>query len=741
MITESAAPFSLSMHRRVPLVRRRDLVVSPMDFQGVRYFVIKDPVALKYHRLPAEQYHALQQLDGERSLEEIRVELTRKFPTVRPTVAETQELITRLHQEGLAVSNRPGQGVARAEQHAETQGRSVLSALFNLLSIRLPGVDPDRFFQWVLPFTRWMFHPVTMLAAGLLILSSLLLVTMEADELRKRLPAASQFFGWKNLIALWVVMGVTKIFHEIGHGLSCRYYGAECHQIGVTLLAFFPTLYCDVTDSWMLPNKWHRILIGAAGMIVESVLASIALFVWRFTNDGTVNAIALNVFFVSAVTTVIFNINPLMRLDGYYMLSDFWEIPNLRQLATQAEQAWFVKLFLGAELVATEASHNAEKPWMVAFALASAAYGWSVMGGMLLMLHTALKPYGLQSVGTTLAMLAGTSFIVGTAFSMYRMTKLPRTQPLRPARVATSVVVSILLLIAFFFLPIPWYRSATFMLEPRDVKHVHTQAAGDLIRMHVKPGDHVEAGQVLAELDDPAKRDRQRQLLVERQVQRQEIALCEAIEDPGTAAVAREQLASVERELAEVESDLKLLTLTAPCAGTVVAPPRVPRAKMEQAKVHLEHWVGTPLDERNERCFLQERTHLLDIAPGPQKEALIYLDQADLGDVKPAMELHLKFDEHSDKTYTGFISVISPAQFDEVPPNLSTKHGGQLATVTGNDGKERVQDALYKIEVDLNAELPAMQSELRGEARFLVTNRTAARWLWRAFQRTFNFRL
>lgn len=741
MMTQAAAPFSLSMHRRVPLVQRRDLVVSPMDFQGVRYFVIKDPVALKYHRLPAEQYHALQQLDGERSLEEIRAELTRRFPTVRPTVAETQELISRLHQEGLAVSNRPGQGAARAEQHAETQGRSVLSACFNLLSIRLPGVDPDRFFQWVLPYTRWMFHPVTLFAAVLLILSSLLLVTMEAGELRKRLPAASQFFGWKNLFALWMVMGVTKIFHEIGHGLSCRHYGAECHQIGVTLLAFFPTLYCDVTDSWMLPNKWHRILIGAAGMIVESVLASIALFVWRFTNDGTVNAVALNVFFVSAVTTVIFNINPLMRLDGYYMLSDYWEIPNLRQLATQAQQAWFVKVFLGAELVASEASANTGKLWMVVFALASAVYGWTVMGGMLLMLHTAAKPYGLQSVGTTLAVLAGTSFLVGTVFSMYRMTKLPRTQPLQPYRVAASIVISGLLILAFFFLPIPWYRSATFMLEPRDVRHIHTQAAGDLIKMHVKPGDRVEAGQILAELDDPAKRDKHRQLLIERQVQKQEIALYEATDDPATAAVAREQLASVNRELAELQTDLNQLTLTAPCAGIVVAPPKIPRPKMEQAKVHLDHWSGTPLDEKNAHCFLQERTHLMDIAPGPHKQALIYLDQADLGDVKPAMELHLKFDEHSDHTYTGFISVISPAQFDEVPANLSTKHGGQLATVTGNDGKERVQDALYKIEVELNTEFPALQSELRGEARFLVTNRTAARWLWRAFQRTFNFRL
>ncbi len=741
MIQEAAAPFSLSMHRRVPLVRRRDLVVTPMYFQGVRFFVIKDPVALKYHRLPAEQYHALQQLDGERSLEQIREELTRRFPTVRPTVAETQELIAKLHQEGLAVSNRPGQGAARAEQHREVQGRGALSAIFNLLSIRLPGVDPDRFFQWILPLTRWLFHPITMVAAGALILSSLLLVTMEADTLRERLPAASQFFGWKNLVCLWAVMGITKIFHEVGHGLSCRHYGAECHQIGVTLLAFFPTLYCDVTDSWMLPNKWHRILIGAAGMIVESVLASIAVYVWRYTHEGTVNTIALNVFFVSAVTTVIFNINPLMRLDGYYMLSDWWEIPNLRQLATQSEQAWFAKVFLGAELVGSDHLPTTGRTWLVLFALASAAYGWSVMVGMLLVLHTALKPYGLQSVGSTLATLAGSSFVIGTAFSAYRVAQQPKTQPLKPARVATSVVVSLFALAAFFFLPFPWYRSSTFLLEPRDVRHVHTQAAGELVRVLVKPGDVVTDGQVLAELDDPEIRMHRRKLLVDQQIQKQEIALYEAIDDPATAAVAREALASVERELAELDADFKLLTITAPCDGRVVAPDRTRPQKIEQTRLHLERWTGTPLDPDNVGSFLQERTHLLDIAPGPKKQAVIYLDQADLGDVRVAMAMHLKFEEQPEATYTGFVRVISSAQFEEVPTNLSTKHGGQLATVTGADGRERVQDALYKVEVDLHEEFPDFQSEMRGEARFLVTNRTLARWIWRAFQRTFNFQI
>ena len=137
--------------------------------------------------------------------------------------------------------------------------------------------------------------------------------------------------------------------HEFGHGLSCKHFGGECHEIGVMLLVFTPCLYCNVSDSWMLPNKWHRAAIGAAGMYVELVLASIATFVWWFSQPGPFNYICLSVMFICSVSTVMFNANPLLRYDGYYILSDFLEIPNLRQKAStilnrsSASGAWASK--------------------------------------------------------------------------------------------------------------------------------------------------------------------------------------------------------------------------------------------------------------------------------------------------------------------------------------------------------------------------------------------------------------
>ena len=142
---------------------------------------------------------------------------------------------------------------------------------------------------------------------------------------------------------------MTKILHEFGHGLSCKHFGGECHEIGVMFLVLTPCLYCNVSDSWMLPNRWHRAAIGAAGMYVELVLASICTFIWWFTEPGPLNYICLNVMFISSVSTVMFNANPLLRYDGYYILSDILEIPNLRQKASTILNRKLGKWCLGLE--------------------------------------------------------------------------------------------------------------------------------------------------------------------------------------------------------------------------------------------------------------------------------------------------------------------------------------------------------------------------------------------------------
>ncbi|MCA9028534.1 MAG: hypothetical protein KDA86_25215, partial [Planctomycetaceae bacterium] len=261
--TTAAPSMRPSSQRPVPLRTREDIIVEEVRYKGIPFPVVKDPCGLKYYRLQPEQYAALNLLDGQRSLDEVRDELQLQFPATPFTLRSVQQLIQDLHEKGLLMSERPGGAIGLLHQRRERKWKEFWNVVRNPLYIRLPGWDPERFLQVMYPFIRWVFHPLAVMCILTLVFSSWMFLAMRFDDVRSKLPEFQQFFGWPNLMYLWATLAFAKIMHEFGHAFSCKHFGGECHGIGVMLLVFSPTLYCDVTDSWMLKNKWQRIFIGA----------------------------------------------------------------------------------------------------------------------------------------------------------------------------------------------------------------------------------------------------------------------------------------------------------------------------------------------------------------------------------------------------------------------------------------------------------------------------------------------
>lgn len=730
-----------SNQRPIPLRGREDLVVAINDFQGIGYWVIKDPVALKYHRLQAEQYRVLRLLDTQRSLEEIRDEVHKEFPTLRLTLSDVQNLITDLHNKGLVQSDRLGQGGTLLKKHREEKRKKILGTFKNLLYLRLPGWDPERALDWLYPYFQWMFRPWAVTAAALLVLASWMLLAVQFDYFRSRLPEFQQFFGWPNLIYLWVTLGIAKIIHEFGHGLSCKHFGGECHEMGVMLLVFSPCLYCDVSDSWMLRNKWHRIIIAAAGMYIEIILSAIAVFVWWNTKPGIVNHLALNIFFVTTITTVIFNANPLMRFDGYYMMSDLLEIPNLRPKADKLLREGFAWYCLGIESRPDPFMPETGRVWFVLFAIAAWFYRWFILFGITLFLYTVLKPYGLQSIGITLAVVSIGSIFVNMGVNLYKIIAAPRIEPMSYTKIAVSLTIFAAVLTSILAIPIPWHLESTFLIEPRHVQHVYNNVPGQLVKVHVAPGHPVKKGDLLAELVNPELEDERRELVTKIEVQNVEIETQKALDDLTQVFLAEEQLRSLQEQLDDVDRRLSDLHVIAPCAGTVVAPPRVQEPDKEQLATRLPSWHGTPLDDRNQNCFLEERTHLMSIAPSEELEAILLVDQGDRNDMREDMPVEIKFEHVADKTYEGIIQEISTRHVEFAPEALSNKMGGTLPTVTDAEGRERLQSIAYQATVLITEDRDWLLPGLRGRARFLVDQRSAGEWLWRYVRRTFYFKI
>lgn len=730
-----------SSQRPIPFMIRPDLVVQRVEYRGVVSWVVKDPVGLKYHRLDPEQYRCLQLLDGHSNLEQLNEKLAEEFPTLHLQLTDVQGLVTELHRKGVVFSNRPGQGPAFLEQQREETKKKRLNLFKNILYLRLPGWDPQTTLDFLYPFFRWTSHPLALFMLACFVVSSWVLVFVNFREFESRLPEFQQFFGWPNLIYLWITMALVKVLHEFGHGMTCKHYGGECHEMGVMLLVFSPTLYCDVTDSWMMPNKWHRIIIGAGGMIVEVVLSAAMIYVWWFTEPGLLHHLALNLFFITTITTVIFNANPLMRFDGYYMMSDWLEIPNLRPKADKTLREKFAWYCLGIEPKPDRTMPTSGKLWFILFAISAWIYRWVVVFGITLFLYTVLKPYELQSIGVTMAVVSVASIIWGLGSNFYKIIMAPRIEPISYFRTATSITVLCLLIAGAMCIPFPWHLEAPVLLEPDQIQHVYTETPGELKEVLVKPGDIVAEGDSLAILYNHEKQLELEKTKLQLETENLRLITYQAQNSTPLEKQARTKIKNLESQISELSRQLEKLTLKAPISGRVISPPSIPEPKHDPTTNKLHSWYGTPLQKQNLGAMLDTKTHFLSIAPNEFFVAKLVVKQDHRNDLHLEDTIELKFEHLPDKTYEATVTEISDRELVLAPESLSNKVGGPLPTISDSQGNERLVDTSYMAQVKLEEDVDLFRTALRGNARFLVEKNTAWQWLWKYIRSTFHFRL
>ncbi|MCA9149278.1 MAG: PqqD family protein, partial [Planctomycetales bacterium] len=231
-----------SSSRRLPLRMRPDLSIRYHRYQGQPYWVIKEPIGLKYYRFQEEEYSILRMLDGNCSFDEIKQRFEREYAPQKISLGDLQHFIGMLHRSGLLITDAEGQGQQLRKRRDEAVRRELLSKLSNVLAMRFKGIDPDKLLNWLAPFTNWFFTKWAGIFWGLFGLSALLLVGVKFEVFRQRLPAFHEFFGPENWIFLGATLAITKVLHEFGHGLSCKKFGGECHEIGVMVLVLTPCL-------------------------------------------------------------------------------------------------------------------------------------------------------------------------------------------------------------------------------------------------------------------------------------------------------------------------------------------------------------------------------------------------------------------------------------------------------------------------------------------------------------------
>lgn len=738
----SAASTADAAERPLPLRMRPDLRVSPQWYRGRRHWLLKDPLSLHYFHLLDEEYALLQMLDGQTSLAELRQRFEQRFAPRRLRLSPLQTFLSELHRRGLVLSDVPQQSEPLLARHAAGRRRAWAERFGNLLAIRLPGLDPTPLLQRLTPLCRWCFSRGALTVWWLLTAGAALLVAVHCQVLLQRLPDFRSFFHGGNLLALALTLAGVKVLHELAHAVACRHFGGECHELGLMLLLFTPCLYCNVSDAWTLPNKWHRIVISAAGIYVELFVAAIGTFLWWFSEPGWLNSLCLNAMFVCSVSTLLFNGNPLLRFDGYYVLTDWLEIPNLQARAQATGSRLFARWCLGVDLASERAFTEGDTALLAGYAVASAVYRLVVVIGTFLFLHAVLKPYHLELVAQVFMGLVLLGMALGPAWQWSRFWMNPlMQQQIHRRRLIASLGSLAVAVAAVGFCPLPHRVSAPALVQPEAAHYVYIAVPG-VLREAVPAGRHVEPGTVLARLSDPEIDRQVAKLTNERNLQQLQVRQLEARR--GQHADVAVQLPSAQKLLAELESGLaqvqrraNQLTVAAPASGVVIAPPRL--TTRPQAPGRLVAWSGTPLDATNRGSYLDAGTLLCLVGDPRRLQAVAMIDQADLEFVQPGQRVLLRLNQRPGRTLGGTVEELAQIDLEAEPRQLAAV-GGLPARVDAY-GVSRPLATTYQARISLDEHDEQFLAGAPGQCRITVAPRSLGQRLGRYLSGTFRFNL
>jgi putative peptide zinc metalloprotease protein len=724
--------------KSVRLKVRPDLQIYEQKYEGKTFHVVKDPVCLRYYRFNQQEYFVFQLFDGEHTLEQVRDRFEDEFKPHRLEYQDLEAFARQLVTAGLVQHEQHGAGKHLFERRAKQRWLKRFSAFTNILYLKIPVFDPDRILSWMFRYLWWIFTPTCFVCCLGLMLAAASKVAIHFDTFYSKLPAYQEFFSVNSVLYMWISLGIVKIIHEFGHGLSCKAFGGESHEMGVLLMCLSPALYCNVTDAWTLADKWKRIIISFAGIFVELNIAALATFVWWYTPQyPVVNNISLCVMVLCSVSTVVFNANPLMRFDGYYIMADWLEIPNLREKSNRFLNNLFLSKCLGVELPPDAYMAPMRKWLFVIYAIASWIYRWVVMFGILWFLSDFLGPK-LKIISQMLAIASlGSLFI----WPVYRVVKNIRQRGRLPDMKTVRVYITLLvfggLIAAFFFLPLPVSRvheSGLLVVDPGEAEGVTLPDVARLISLEVKPGQEVRKGQILgrfvSEQLEVEKARAQADLREQRQVaERKNRSALESQTDETKRYVAEAREAEEKARSAEKQLELlnarteKVRELRAPRNGIVLAAPQPDEVGKLFDRGYTDSnpifSVGDP-----------EKT-LIRIPVNPPDYQLLKNDLTE----RDELEVSVLVKGRSDHEFTGKLRLKNlPAQNSEtVPQQLTQKGGGPLATKPGTDPKVFVPLAqVYLVDVEITDPDSAMLLGQLGVVKIHTKWRSGAWWVGRA---------
>ncbi len=728
--------FSESWYRVVNLrpKLRGTAQISRQYYRGDRWYVVRDPAGNQFHRVSDAAYRFIGLLDGRRTVGEAWDLVGGQLADDAPTQPEVIQLLSQLYAANVIETDVPPDALVLLRRHKQLQKRQMQGRLMNVLFPRIPLWDCDNFVKRWLPLVRPFLSKVGAIAWLVVVVGAIAMLVPDWARLKE---AAAYTVNIKanpiNAFYLYTVFVLIKFIHELGHAFSCRRFGGEVHEMGIMFLVFIPTPYVDASTAWAFPSRWARMFVGAGGMIIELFVASLCAIFWHFATPGSVpSMLAYNAMLIASVSTIIFNANPLLRYDGYYILSDFLEIPNLQQKSKE-----YALGLITRHIFRVKATQPLPPPlqraWLLVYAILSSIYRVFVGIAIVLMVTWTIPVIGiLMAIGGVV-----TWGIVPIVKVFKYLTIDPELHRKRPRAIAFTLAVMAAIVLLVGVIKFPMRLDTEGAVEPGNREILHAETSGFVKQVVAHSGDKLKKGDPIlvcenVELDSQIAQ-------AQAKVQAAEIKVSQSrVTNQALRQIDQEALQNEREHLQELQREKNALTLRAPIDGELIAP-----------DFDKDQVLGRFYQKGEEICRVADLSQLLVRAVLEQRDATLAVEHPQ---PKPGpdpekwpTEVRLigKLDHimHADH-----YEVINAAQSELPDPLLSTQGGGdQQIDPRDPKGKKAVEKEFeMRILLDnpYSTYLPGQRAYVRvtldkvplGEQwlrrfRQLVRSRSNSKWL------------
>jgi putative peptide zinc metalloprotease protein len=649
--------------------------IYPQVFKNETWYLLEDIHNNKHYRIQENSYKFIKSLDHNKTIEDNWNEYIDKYPKIAPNQEEVIYILIQLHDNNVLYYKNRGDSQYIYNKSKAKKRKELQQKIQSFLFLKVPIFNPNKMLDSFKPISNIIFSMPSFIIWLIFIIFALNLVIVNHNEIFSQTEG---ILAPSNLFLLYGSIFILKLFHELAHGIATKKYGGDIYTFGMMFIIFTPLPYVDASNSWSFKDKWQRIIVSAAGMYIELFLAAISAIIWANTGDGVIHSIAFNMMIAGSVSSILFNANPLLKFDSYFILSDYLEIPNLYQRSHAYILSLMKSIFFGIKESGEYIANQKEAKELFVYGVLSYIYKLVLTIGIIIFVADRWFILGAIIFITSFYLMILKPIYNFIIFILYSH-KLYKNR--NRAKVVTAILATIFIYI-FFIHKSDDYVKANGIVNLKTQEQVFIKTEGILEQIYINSSEQVNRGDKLFKLTNKELdfNIEYTNYQLQENIQKRLKALNEYV---AHIEPINEKIDFLTQKLKHLKDKRDELIIKSNTDGVMVLQPQIKEYINNHLKINIK--VAEILNHDNYEF----------IAIISQEDAIRLFEQY-LGNSQ------LKLDGDIPNTLNLSNVVIIPHEKDVLPSQaLSWSGGGDIETVETRDNTIKTAESFFELRADI----------------------------------------